>query len=297
MDPDAALAPVAAAQLGVFTLAQARAAHWSRGQLHRRVAAKRVRRMHAGVFADNSAPRTWAQRVLAAVFAGGDGAVASHVTAAALHGFPDAVQDRIEVSVPSRRNPRLRGVPLHRVALESYDVTRVGPIPVTTVARTLVDCCGLLSLGQVARALDDALVRQRTTLWAVQRSLDGLGSGRLRRRSMLQALLDERDPVVQQAESRPEIRVYRALVRAGLPAPVLQHPVTVDGWRFRLDLAYPHARLGIEYQGFDAHRSRTAQDHDFRRHRLLTTAGWTLLFVTGATSDDELVSAVAPFVA
>jgi hypothetical protein len=176
-------------------------------------------------------------------------------------------------------------------------VTRVGPIPVTTVARTLVDCCGLLSLGQVARALDDALVRHRTTLWAVQRSLDGLGNARLRRTSMLQVLLDERDPVVQQAESRPEMRVYRTLVRAGLPAPVPQHRVTVDGRRFRLDLAYPDVRLGIEYQGFDAHRSRTAHDHDFRHHRLLTTAGWTLLFVTGATSDEELVSSVAPFVA
>jgi hypothetical protein len=49
--------------------------------------------------------------------------------------------------------------------------------------------------------------------------------------------------------------------------------------------------------GFDPHRSRRAQDRDFRRHRLLQGAGWTIVFITSATSDDEIVSAIAPFVA
>ncbi len=296
-DVDAAIAPIAARQLGLFTRQQAAEVGWSRHQLDRRVRAARVRRMFTGVFADNSAPRTWEQAVLGAVFAAGRDAVASHLTAAALHGFPDTSRDTVMVSVPAARSPRTRGYTVHRVQLEPVDVTVSGPIPVTTIARTLVDCSGLLSLGQIARALDDALVRRRTTLWAVEQCHERLGNARLRRPSMLRTLLAERDPAVERMESRPEMRVFRTITAAGLRAPTPQHEVVVAGNRFRLDFAYPDVKLGLEYMGFDPHRSRTAQDRDFRRHRLLQGAGWKIVFITSATSDDEIVASVAAFVA
>ncbi len=49
------------------------------------------------------------------------------------------------------------------------------------------------------------------------------------------------------AESPMETRIRMAILADGLPAPVLQHPVGP----YRLDMAYPHVRLGIEYDGRD----------------------------------------------
>lgn len=294
-DVDARLALSAQRQLGVFTREQALDdAGMSRHQLDRRVRSRRVRRAHSGVFVDNAAPKTWEQAVMAAVLAAGNAAAASYLTAAALHGFPDVLPGGpVEVSVPPGRHPRLRSVVVHRVQLHPDDTAFIGPIPVTTFARTLVDGCGALSLGQLARALDDGLVRRRTSLRAVEACLARLAPGRLRRTSMLWMLLDERDPAVQLAESRPEIRVRGLIARAGLPEPVLQHPVVADGRRYRLDLAYPDRCIALEYQGFDAHRTRRAFDRDFRRHRDLTVAGWTVYFLTGAMSDDDVVRTVS----
>jgi very-short-patch-repair endonuclease len=65
--------------------------------------------------------------------------------------------------------------------------------------------------------------------------------------------------------------------------------VVVDGEEFRLDAAYPRYRIGIEYQGWDPHRTRSAFDADHRRDRLLTLAGWSILYFTSATTAGELV--------
>jgi len=58
-----------------------------------------------------------------------------------------------------------------------------------------------------------------------------------------------------------ESRLRVGLVRAGLPAPLVQFVIT-DEYDFplaRVDLAYPAAKLAIEYDGahhFDARRAR-----------------------------------------
>jgi very-short-patch-repair endonuclease len=54
--------------------------------------------------------------------------------------------------------------------------------------------------------------------------------------------------------------------------------------------------LGLEYLGFDPHRTRSAFDHDFRRDRILTKLGWTILYFTRGCSDDEIAADVRTFV-
>ena len=107
----------------------------------------------------------------------------------------------------------------------------------------------------------------------------------------------ERGTEAIQAESRPELRVLRVLAAGGLAAPVQQHWVKVGDDRFRLDLAYPEAKVAIEYDGWDAHRSRSAFDSDRRRDRVLQLAGWVVLRLTSQTPDAELVATVRAFVA
>jgi very-short-patch-repair endonuclease len=70
------------------------------------------------------------------------------------------------------------------------------------------------------------------------------------------------------------------LVLAGLP-PCVQYPVTIDGRSFRLDLAYPSARLGVEYDGRH-HRTPEQALRDLERQALLTAAGWKIIRFTAA---------------
>jgi very-short-patch-repair endonuclease len=78
------------------------------------------------------------------------------------------------------------------------------------------------------------------------------------------------------SESRLETRVRRVLHGAGL-RPVRQHPVVVDGRRYRLDFAWPDLRLAVEPDGYAAHGSRAAFERDRRRWADLTSAGWRLV--------------------
>ena len=83
------------------------------------------------------------------------------------------------------------------------------------------------------------------------------------------------------AESPMESRIRVALVLGGLP-PFVQHAVTVDGRAFRLDLAYPEARLGVEYDGRH-HREPGQAQRDLEREAMLATAGWKIVRFRAST--------------
>jgi very-short-patch-repair endonuclease len=70
------------------------------------------------------------------------------------------------------------------------------------------------------------------------------------------------------------------LAAAGLPAPVLEHPVTVAGTTWRLDLAWPALKVGVELQSVRWHLDRRSQLRDSRKSTALQTAGWLVLPVT-----------------
>src|SRR5438270_1488886 len=94
-----------------------------------------------GVWAVAGSPRTYEQSVLGAVLAAGEPAWASHRTAAKLRHLLVPPPEAIDVLTLPDRRVRLDGVDHHRNKLIVVDdVTFVGPIPVTSVARTLVDC-------------------------------------------------------------------------------------------------------------------------------------------------------------
>jgi predicted transcriptional regulator of viral defense system len=82
--PDQRVAEMAARQWGVLSLAELRACGLTDNRVATRVAAGRLHRVHRGVYAVGHAALTMRGRFLAAVKACGDGAVLSHVSAAAL---------------------------------------------------------------------------------------------------------------------------------------------------------------------------------------------------------------------
>jgi very-short-patch-repair endonuclease len=294
MDGSAVIARIAARQLGVFTRTQAYEAGLSRHQLLRAVRAGELVRPFPSVFASAATAPTWERSAMAALLAGGPDAVLSHRSALAVHRLDGVTPPvaPIEISVPSGQCPRVGGVIVHRVILPASHVTAVGSLRVTTPARTVADVTGIRSGPRLGRVIDEVLVGGLATQEQLDDVVEVLESCRGRRLARMRAVLAIRGREMRRAESPPEGRLYRVIVGAGLPIPVQQHRVRVAGEHFRIDLAYPDHRLGLEYLGFDPHRTRAAFDRDFRRDRLLTVAGWEILYFTSADSDAEIVRAV-----
>jgi hypothetical protein len=282
-----ALRAVAAPQRGLFTTTQASDTGWSRQRVHRWRVSGRIEPVHPQVYRFAGSPTDWMAQLLAALLAAGDEAVASHRSALALQDVEPARRDLptpIEISIPAKRDAKLRGVVVHRVALPASDVTVIDGIPCTSYERTLLDNAAKLGPGQIGRGVDQGLVTNRATLPSIRHTAEPLRPAPGRRRARLLRIVDERAPESDSADSRPEIRLHAAIRDAGLPPPIAQFPVTVDGEDFFIDAAYPDLTLGIEYLGWDPHRTRTAFDADHRRDRLLTLAGWQILYFTSAST-------------
>ena len=184
------------------------------------------------------------------------GSVLSGRTAAALHGlWLAAGGDDVDVTVPVEGGPRpaaprRRGVSAHRRRLGAGDRTERAGIPVTSLARTWLDLAGELVLPDLVAAGDSALraAAEQVELAARVACCGPRRGVRLARRAL--PLLDPR------SRSRPESHLRVALAAAGLPAPLVNEAVYGEhgDWLAEPDLAYPVARLAVEYQGADARR-------------------------------------------
>lgn len=69
----------------------------------------------------------------------------------------------------------------------------------------------------------------------------------------------------------------------------------VAGRVFLLDMAWPDHRVGVEVDGWDAHRTRTALDHGADRGNLLMEAGWRILHVTSRSAPPAVVRQLQSF--
>ncbi len=282
-------------QHGLITSAQATRAGLSDSEVEHRCRTGRWLSVRRGIYAIAGAPVTWHQAVMAAVLAAGPDAVASHTTAGVIWGFPNLSAEITEVSTARPRRARLHGVHVHRtVVFLAEEHTVRDSIPVTTVARTLVDLSARLSAFQLGVITDDALRRNTLTLRQLQRCVAGLRAGPGRRTSRIHEILGSRVPGYNPGDSDLELRVLRAIVAAGLPEPVQQHWVRTADRRYRLDLAYPEpTKLAIEVDGFGPHSTRSAFDHDRARANTLVVAGWTVVRFTSASSDEQIAATVA----
>jgi very-short-patch-repair endonuclease len=278
---DGAAARVAEGQHGMVTHAQAVAAGLSRGEIRHRRDSGRWVAVDPLVYRIAGLPVGWHASVLAAVLGAGDGAVASHRTAGVLWQLDGCRQGVPELTLPrGRRHPGRRAARLHwSTDLGLTRPVRRHGIPTTPVDRTLLDLAGVVGATTLHLAVDDA--RRRGLIgW------DGLVDVLVRharrgRRGVggLRRLLDEHAAEVVATDSGFERLVVAMLCSAGLPAPVLQHPVAVGGRDVRLDLAYPPERVGIELDG-SIHLRRDVWEADHARQNALVLAGWTILRFT-----------------
>lgn len=170
-DADRALTDLADRQHGVVARRQLVALGVSDTMVRDRVRRGLLRRIHRGVYAVGHGRLRRAGHWLAAVLAAGRGAVLSHRDAAALHGIRHPHDGRIEVTTRSRfASTRLLHVHATTV-LAAEDVTTVDGIPVTSVARTLVDLASVVQPHQLAKALNEAERVLRVDVREIDRAL------------------------------------------------------------------------------------------------------------------------------
>lgn len=94
-------------------------------------------------------------------------------------------------------------------------------------------------------------------------------------------------------ESDLETECLQVLRAAALPAPARQWWISDRRERIgRIDLAYPHARLGIEVDGFEWHGDYISFHRDRERYNAAVAAGWRLLLFTKKTDRDRFVEQV-----
>ena len=193
---------------------------------------------------------------MAAVRAGGDEAVLSGCAAAYLFALLKGRPPEPEVTAPTDR--RIRGVKTRRSTTKN-DATVWRGVPVTTVARTLVDLAGVLEEEDLARACHEAGVRHHTTPAQVEAVLSRRHNtpGAAKLRAVMRG-------DVQVTLSRLEEEFLSRLRRARLMLP--PHTNRPAGTK-RVDCRWPEQRLTVELDSYRYHNSRHSWEQDRRRER------------------------------
>ena len=164
---DGAIADLAPKTLGLLTQDQLDALGVSRQQRRGLVARGVLDPMGAGVWRHAAHPTSWRQRVLAAVLAAGEGAVASHLAAAVLWRFDGVDPGVLDVTVPRGRRPRTVRARVHSSnRLGPADISRRDGIPCTSAACTLLDIAAVLDTRRLEAAIDGA--ERDGTVWRPQ---------------------------------------------------------------------------------------------------------------------------------
>ncbi len=269
---DALIYAVAKRQRGVITREQLRRLGLSEHGIAERIRTGRLHRLHRGVYAvghDVLRPEAY---WLAAVLACGEGAVLSHASAAAHWGIRPSAAASVDVTVPVRSGRRSRkGIRLHRSGrLGEREVTVHEGIPVTTVARTLLDLADVLPRHALKRTIDEAeyqrLVDMTALIAAVQENPGRRGA------QVIELARAEAEMTRSELEQR-----FLALVdRHGLPRPRVNS--RVEG--YEVDFVWPEDRVIVEIDGRAAHGTRSAFERDRLRDRRLLRAGFRTIRLT-----------------
>jgi hypothetical protein len=160
------------------------------------------------------------------------------------------------VTVAGRRAPKRQGIVSHRSdLLLPEDRTKIGILPVTSPARTLVDLAPVLDASRLGGALDDVLVRHLASLASVERVLDRFVGQRRPGVSTLAGLVKERRLGKQSSETGLEDELLDVFRAYRLPEPVRQFVLRLPGGgTARFDAAYPELLLGFEADGDASHK-------------------------------------------
>ena len=225
---------------------------------------------------------------MAAVLACGPGAALSHRSAADLHGLRRTERAGIDVIVPGTTARRHDGIDLHRsVTLTAADITIVDNIPVTTVARTVLDLAAVVPGRAVERALDQAEILQVFDLRALHEQLHR--NPHHPGAPVLRAILASHTAGTTVTWSELEELCLEVTRAAGVQQPEVNAWVDpADGEPpVRADFVWRAQRVTVEADGFGSHKTRWAFENDRRRDQRLFRVGWLPVRVTDRQLREE----------
>jgi hypothetical protein len=254
---DALIARLAFRTYGVVTRRKLLAAHVTRHEISGRIRRGTLLIEYPGVYRVGHRAPSLEASYLAAVWACGDEAFTVGLAALHLLGLVRGEAPAPEVMAPVKR--RVEGITTRRYrSLRRNEVMRWRGIPVTTVARTLVDVAASLPVEDLARACHEAGVRYRTAPRHIEAILrhrpNAPGAGKLR------AVMSGDAPALLSELERGFIAVLR---EEQLPLPETNRPAG----SFYVDCRWPEHRLTVELDSFRYHNSRRSWEQDRRRER------------------------------
>lgn len=281
--------PDAVRRVGVRTMAEWLATGLSRWRFEKLVETGSLVRIRYGVYATavtvkeaKRDPRLQhAVRATAARAATGRDSVASHQSAALLHGVallgkPRPEQVTLTRSAGTRKGrPSGSGTVLHVADLPAGHVTACLGVPVTTVERTVADIARTTSFMSGVVSADHALHWDKTTKAEITKVLARYphwpGAAKAKR---VIEFADDR------AESPLESCARVVFDQHGLPPPQLQAHLGGDRYIGRVDFYWPEYRTVAETDGDLKYRGQAEALAHLERDQLLRAAGFRVVHIT-----------------
>jgi hypothetical protein len=246
---------------GLVTREELLAAGFTRRHIARRLQSQLLIPEYDGIYRVGHCAPNLETSYLAAVLACGEGTLLSGRAAAYLYGLIRGTAPKPEVTTPTQRRPK--GVVVHRTRRVTDTATYRG-IPITTVARTVVDMAPDSTPGELAELFHHAVVKFRVKPYHVeavlQRRPNAKGAQTLRR-----VIKGDERALLSVLE-----RGFIALLRKhNLPLPNTNIPK--DGhW---VDCRWPEYRLTVELDSYQFHSTKHAWQQDYQRERKARSRG------------------------
>ena len=246
---------IAESQAGAVANRQLRSSGLTAEQVKVLLRRRVLRRTPArGVYRIAGAERTPRQDLWVALLAGPEGALASHLSAAALRGLL-AAPAVPHVTVPRWANGKFGGAIVHHAQVNGVDRGTYEGIDVTALGRTIVDCAAILGPKALNSLVDAAFGKGLCSYGKVMDAWER--AGRVRGGALLEAALA---PYSAGAEpgSVKAAHVLRRIWDWGLPMPLCEKEIrdAHGGFIAKVDFIWEPWWLILEYDGDEFHGPR-----------------------------------------
>ncbi|MFV0317183.1 MAG: DUF559 domain-containing protein [Microthrixaceae bacterium] len=274
---DSKIEVIAAGQAGRFTRAQVRSVtDNASGLIGSRMRSGRWRRLTRRVLCLPGAPVGWRGEIWTAYLHVGQDSVVSHRSAGLLHGLPGIEVGPASLTLPAgchRRYPD--GELYQRRDLPPGQREVIVGLPVTSVARTIVDLASGASRPRIEAWLDHCTAERLVTPDDMRRTLESRAAWGKRSVATLEEVLTDYLPGEGVPQGRLERELDKIVQLAGIPRglPQFGHPGE-DSSSELVDRAWLQTHLIVECDGRRWHERRRAARVDRRRDVSAAEEGW-----------------------